>query len=86
MSGTIAYEQREKDKQVARLEKLSALNDNRTELLTAVAAYMHTTHGDDSFYNDHPLVSAIQQSANGNVIDLVQLTTDITNYQPPEAE
>jgi len=86
MSGTKAHTQRENDKLQAEAEQLIALNDNRTALLTAVADYMYSKYGDSSFYNNHPLVSAILQSINGNIIDLAALADDITNYQPPEVE
>jgi hypothetical protein len=88
MSGTKAHIKRETDKRQAETERLIALNNNRTSLLTAVADYMHSKYGDTSFYNNHPLVSAIMQSANGNIIDMTELAAAITNYQlaTPEAE
>jgi len=86
MSGTIAHMKRLRVEAEKELNKILALQTNRTELLTAVAAYMHTAHGDDSFYNNHPLVSAILQSASGEVIDLEQLANNIATFQAPEAE
>ena len=86
MSGTIAHERRLRLEAEKKLTQITALQTNRTELLNAVAFHMHTKHGDDSFYNDHPLVLAILQSASGGIIDLAQLTTDMTNFQAPEVE
>jgi len=86
MSGTKAHIKREKDKRQAEIERLTALSNNRTSLLTAVADYMHSKYGDTSFYNHHPLVSAILQSANGNIIDMTELAIAITNYQLPSPE
>lgn len=86
MSGTKAHTQRESAKRQVETEKIIALNDNRTALLNAVAGYMHAKYGDDSFYSNHPLVTAILQSANGNIIDLSKLAEDINNYQLPETE
>jgi hypothetical protein len=84
MSGTKAYKERKTVEHQSRIEQIIALNDNRTALLNAIADYMHAKYGDGCFYNDHPLVSAVLQSANGNIIDLPKLANDINSYQLPE--
>jgi hypothetical protein len=86
MSGTKAHEQREKDRRQAETKKLIIFSRNRGNLLITVADYMHNTYGNSSFYDNHPLVSAILQSVNGNIIDLLTLADDISNYQPSETE
>ena len=86
MSGTKAHTQRESAERQAETQRIIALNDNRTALLDAVAGYMHTKYGNDSFYSNHPLVTAILQSASGNIIDLSKLADDINNYQLPTGE
>jgi hypothetical protein len=86
MSGTLAYKQRIEAEHQGNIDQMVAVSNNRAGLLSAVASYMHTEYGDTSFYNDHPLVIAIQNSANGVVIDLDQLAVDVANYQLPEVQ
>lgn len=86
MSGTKAHTERKIAERQAEIENIIALNNNRTELLATIADYMHAKYGNDSFYNNHPLVSAVLQSANGNIIDLLKLADDMSDYQLPTEE
>ena len=86
MSGTKAHTEREKEKRQAEIRQIISLTDNRTSLLNDVANYMHTKYGDTSFYNKHPLVTAILQSTHKSIVNREKLATDIENYQLPEVE
>ncbi len=86
MSGTTAHIQRKKAEQQEKLEKLVALNDNRTALLNATIAELTALYGTENVNVNHPLFNAIQASAKGSPIDLEQLAIDITTFKTPEAE
>jgi hypothetical protein len=84
MSGTKAHEKRKADKRKAEHDKLVAINENRTSLLQMTIAELIALYGEENVNASHPLFSAIQSSANGAMIDLPQLASDITEFNTEE--
>lgn len=82
-SGRVAKARAEKEAE--RLAQI-ALAENRNDLMQAVSDFMTARYGEDAFYTNHPLVVAIKQSINGQIIDLQELAESVEAYQIPVEE
>jgi len=80
MSGTKAHvRQVALERQIAH-DKLIAIYANRTSLLQATIVELQALYGEENVDAKHPLFSAIQSSANGALIDLEKLSSDIVEF------
>ena len=73
------------EREAERLAQI-ALAENRNDLMQAVSDFMTERYGEDAFYTNHPLVVAIKQSINGQIIDLQELAEAVEAYQIPVEE
>ena len=83
-AGTQGYSQREAAKKQAEIERLTAINNNRTALLNATIVELQELYGTENVNTEHPLFNAILSSANGSIIDLDQLAADMTAFKNQE--
>jgi len=83
MSGNFGYVTRQEADAVAAAQAAAELSTNRTALLNFVGSWLKAKYGENAFYATHPLVSAINNSAAGSVVDLMQLQTDCASWQLP---
>jgi hypothetical protein len=85
MSGTSGYINRQKAERQrvleANREKVKNIQINRAELVSVTSAFLTGKYGEDAFIQKHPLVIAILKSANGAIVDIPKLQTDIEEFE-----